>query len=104
MTYDTSHESDEYTRVVNVTAKCGGSWPNGTLPKGIGWECSLSDDAENKNLSEQVRTELGPVMFWLEAWDGKENDNDEQESIRETREELSYTLHILRDGRQRGSG
>lgn len=85
---------------VNVTAECGGEWANGTLPRDFGWTCALTFASDYEVSDEEVRNDVGMVGFWLEPHDVEgEVARAEIAGVQAVREELSYTMYIVRDGR-----
>jgi len=90
---------------VNVTATCGAEWANGTLPRGVGWECAVAANSSDLVTNEQVQDDLGMVAFWVEPRDGEDGGARAMVAgVEVVREELSYSLHISRDTREGGDG
>lgn len=90
----TFNSSGGYASTVNVTAACSAQWPNGTLPRGVGWQC-LFQFEETDGVD---KAELGQFYFWLEPREGA------NQMAALNREELWYSLWIMRNGTEAGSG
>lgn len=79
---------------VNVTARCTAQWPNGTLPRGAGWQCPY----DINEMYDRYEATMGQFYFWLEPREG----GSRIQTL--NREELWYALRIVRNGTEARSG
>jgi hypothetical protein len=97
---------DDIMAPVVVTGNCAAEWANGTLPRGVGWQCDVTGSSDFTLTNEEVNDDVGMVLFWLEPRAVEEGATARAEvaGVGVVREELSYSLHIIRDGRNGDGG
>jgi hypothetical protein len=91
---------------VVVTVNCAAEWANGTLPRGVGWQCNVTGSSDFTLTHDEVNDDVGMVLFWVEPRAVEEGATARAEvaGVGLAREELSFSLHIIRDGRTGDGG